>query len=144
MSRTRTAVLALAPLALILSACGGDNGAEDAARTFVAGWNGNDEQKDCVTMTTGNSGDKYTAADVDQCLEDSGDLTPDDNLEVFETEELGDGLGVILGTTGDGAFGVYLVEEDDKWTPREYVVLTDGERANGEGIPRLEGEVSSS
>ena len=143
MSCTRTAILALAPLALILSACGADNGAEEAARTFVAGWNGNDAQKDCVTMTTGSSGDKHTAADVDQCLEDVGTLTPDEDLEVFESEEVGDGLGVILGTTGDGAFGVYLIEEDGEWTPREYVVLTDGERANGEGIPRLEGEISS-
>lgn len=144
MSRTRKALIALAPLALILSACGGSNGSEDAARTFVAGWNGSDEQKDCVTLTTSSSGDKYTAEDVDTCLNDAGELSPDENLEVFDTQDVADGVGVVLGTSGEGAFAVYVVEEDGQWTPREYVVLTDGERANDEGIPRLEGEVASS
>lgn len=144
MSRTRTAFLALAPLALLLSACGGGSDTEDAARTFVAGWNGSDEQKDCVTMTTSSDGDQYSAADVNSCLKDAGELKPDENLEVFDTQDVADGVGVVLGTAGEGAFAVYLVEEGDSWTPREYVVLTDGERASDEGIPRLEGEVASS
>lgn len=140
----RFILLTLAPLALVLAACSGGSGGEEAARTFVAGWNGSDEQKDCVTLTTGSKGDQYTAADVQTCLDKAGQVSPDENLELFTTEEVGDGLGVVLGTTGQGAFGVYVVEEEGEWVPREYVVLTDGERANGEGIPRLKAEVSGS
>lgn len=143
--RTLTILGATSAAAVLsLTACGSDgptDSPESAAATFATAWNQSDKAKDCVTMMTGSESDQHTASDMTDCL---GDFKPDDSLEVFETEDIGDGKGVVIGHAGTEAFAVYVIEADDGWTPREYVMLTDGERAAGEGIPRLEGEVQSS
>lgn len=146
--RTFTILAATSAAAVLsLTACGDDgptDSPESAAAAFATAWNQSDEAKDCVTMMTGSESDQHTASDMTTCLDKLGDFTPDESLEVFETEDIGDGKGVVIGHAGTEAFAVYVIEADDGWTPREYVMLTDGERAAGEGIPRLEGEVQSS
>lgn len=145
-TRTLTIIgTATAAAVLTLSGCTGNGDSpEQAAETFATAWNHGDSAKDCVTMMTGSDADDHTATDMHDCLAKVDGFTLDDSLEVFETKDLADGKGVVVGHPGQGGFAVYVTEAEDGWTPREYVVLTDGERAAGEGIPRLEGEVQAS